>query len=60
MDGMRDLGSFGDERLKKGAPISSRRCSISGHRASDGSAAHEAGKCDLAASCITLRSRQRK
>jgi hypothetical protein len=55
MDGMRDLGSFGDERLKKGALISSRRWSISGLAVSGSSAADEAAKCDLAGFCIILR-----
>ena len=55
MDAMRDLGSFGDERLKKGALISSQRWSISGRRASGDWVAGEVGRCDLAASCIILR-----
>jgi hypothetical protein len=55
MDAMRDLGSFGDERLKKGALISSRRWSINGRRVSGGWVAGEVDKYDLAASCIILR-----
>ena len=55
MDAMRDLGSFGDERLKKGALISSRRWSISGRRVSGDWVAGEAGRCGLAVSCITLQ-----
>lgn len=55
MDAMRDLGSFGDERLKKGALTSLQRWSIDGRLASGGWAWGEAGKCDLAVSCIILR-----
>lgn len=60
MDAMRDLGSFGDERLKKGALISSQRWSISGRRASAGLAVNEASRCGLAAFCTIVRSRPRK
>jgi hypothetical protein len=55
MNTMRDFGSFGDERLKKGALISSRRWWIDGLRASDGSVAGAAGKCDLVDFCTILR-----
>jgi hypothetical protein len=60
MDAMRNLGSFGDERLKKGALISSLRWWVGGHRASGGWVAGVVAKFDLAGSCITLRSRPRK
>jgi hypothetical protein len=52
---MRDLGSFGDERLKKGVLISLRRWWIDGLRASDGSAADVAVKYDLVGFCTILR-----
>lgn len=55
MDAMRDLGSFGDERLKKGALISSQRWSINGRRASGGWVAGETGRFGLAGFCIILR-----
>lgn len=55
MTTMQDLGSFGDERLKKGALISSRRWWIDGLRASDGSVAGAAGKYDLVGFCTILR-----
>jgi hypothetical protein len=55
MDGMRDLGSFGDERLKKGALISSLPWSISGLAVSGSWASDEAAKCDLAGFCTILR-----
>jgi hypothetical protein len=60
MDAMRDLGSFGDERLKKGVRISSPRWWVGGRRASGGWVAGEVARFDLAGSCITLRSRPRK
>lgn len=60
MEAMRGLGSFGDERLKKGALICSRRWSISVRRAFGGWLADAANRYGLAASCTILRSRQRK
>lgn len=60
MDAMRDLGSFGDERLKKGARISSPRWWIGGRRAFGGWVAGEEAKFDLAGSCIILRLRPRR
>ena len=60
MDAMRDLGSFGDERLKKGALISSPGWWVGGRRASGGWVADAVAKFGLAGSCIILRSRPRK
>lgn len=55
MDAMRDLGSFGDERLKKGALISLRRWSISVGAACGNWAAGGAVRFGLAGFCITQR-----
>jgi hypothetical protein len=55
MDAMRDLGSFGDERLKKGALISLRRWSIGVRAACGGWVAAEAVRSGLADFCIILR-----
>jgi len=55
MDAMRDLGSFGDERLKKGAPISLRRWSISARAACGGWVASERAKFGLADFCTIQR-----
>jgi hypothetical protein len=55
MDAMRDLGSFGDERLKKGVLISSQRWSIGGRRAFGGWAVDVVSKCGLAAFCTIPR-----
>lgn len=55
MDAIRDLGSFGDERLKRGARISLPRWSISGRAACGSLAAGEAVRFDLADFCIILR-----
>jgi hypothetical protein len=51
MDTMRDLGSFGDERLKKGALFFSQRYWIGGPRASGDWVAGAVGRFDLAGSC---------
>ena len=55
MDAMRDLGSFGDERLKKGALISLQRWSISVRPACGGWGVGEAARFGLADFCTIPR-----
>ncbi len=55
MDLMRDLGSFGDERLKKGALISLQRWSISVRAVCGDWVVGEAVRFGLAGCCITLQ-----
>jgi hypothetical protein len=58
MHGMRDLGSFGDERLKKGGPTFLLRWLISAPPVFGGSVVGEKARYGLAVSCIILRSRR--
>jgi hypothetical protein len=55
MEAMRELGSFGDERLKKGALISLQRWSISVRPACGGLGVGEAARFGLADFCTIPR-----